>query len=1150
MTKIFPAVDNNLEKIGGSDVVGYEAKVERLERFQSLQSGQYWKAIEDIPEQAILKGDSLLIESIRWAEDKMHTLILRAHPRHYDHQVALPSKDGSYKSYRTLKNHSFLFQEFCNAFIFSPDAQASREAEVARIQQQIAAKQLELTSTASNPQKLQMVAIEILNERERAEAIGKDEAMLPAVIDHDSMRLASASLGTAVSEGISEQQVKDMQAAAKKMSQIAQIQSEWISGQTQELTGLLHSMSPYLSEVAAASLASTEDVRKHVDNLLEGITSLDLYTGKDVVVTQLASGEPAPFEAKLTFTQKLMYVDEELAVHLAVDEWFDFNKNPLFFEALAKNEKLVNQIFPSQRCVVAMATTRRTINYRDVWEQAHKDPMNAAVFLLVRNGQNLHLVISPVESHLSTHRLFPSIDELERPFKGVDGEKISYNDIRYTRSVEAHNNKAMHYKRMLILCAGLDHRLQLFGDFYDRKQASKFVSMQFQEDHFNFVHDDDGSGLIANPEHQNRPSLQAYIDWCNSHLRSGARVMCHWTALINPDTAPGAVKETPDDKYSRYYINYHPEREEEIVVARTAGEDTVVDMAVSRYSSARHSHDTVNIKVSLNKFSGNWDEGERTLPYLVLDAVNPDDLEWYINNRFVRKNHLYYIKLFKETVSRLRAERESEAPIREKLLSAMEAGNVSQPEERAEIVERSVIAWRAANRGAPLQEAMESTKSWENLLDQMYLIGGKAAQLLPEIEALYSGMGYTPLRLIVTSRGKLGVYLAPHETECDNRAEPHKWVHLAIIESTRRGLKETSRGWSSLGNHFCGETTIHEWPEAKTWAGQISVFGTYNQKQKVFAFVDENVIGLKKFKDESTLNDVIESWKVAYDKINLKGRSSGQVRTPIMIVPVGICVSNNKFSYVYLGSMTPHRLIYDSLKSEETKEALLNEYCTWYADKDAASRIFFRNKHQQRLSIFTTDTKPEDGGIFSTNTNFEFDLIYSGNDHKVLEDINSLDAKWKAYEFIGKIKPNLWKEVRPLLWLHDSLKDVAGNPELDKACGMLTVNESSVDLIRMVMPKTGNNEDRPTVNESGNQLPYTEWVDVVPSGTSEQVCLEGISVTGYLFERYPFESMSEAMFYLLNKKLDFYKESSNGWGSQKISPEGVTRWIMRGSSKW
>ncbi|MCM6361156.1 hypothetical protein M4C05_25155 [Klebsiella pneumoniae] len=62
------------------DIIPHQQQPERLHKFHSLKGGQYWRAKIAIPEQCIEQDDVLLIESLRWVDNALHTVILRTHP--------------------------------------------------------------------------------------------------------------------------------------------------------------------------------------------------------------------------------------------------------------------------------------------------------------------------------------------------------------------------------------------------------------------------------------------------------------------------------------------------------------------------------------------------------------------------------------------------------------------------------------------------------------------------------------------------------------------------------------------------------------------------------------------------------------------------------------------------------------------------------------------------------------------------------------------------------------------------------------------------------------------------------------------------------------------------------------------------------------
>ncbi|MDA4822358.1 hypothetical protein NY478_25350, partial [Enterobacter hormaechei] len=118
----------------------------------------------------------------------------------------------------------------------------------------------------------------------------------------------------------------------------------------------------------------------------------------NVTVVDIAEGEPADSSIPLTLCQKKLVVDEELSAWCDIDEHFDFRRLSAFHKALKDNPGLVEQIFPTERCVLVMVTTRRFIDYGDTWANSEYNEKNSIVFLMVRNGQNIKQIYSPVES--------------------------------------------------------------------------------------------------------------------------------------------------------------------------------------------------------------------------------------------------------------------------------------------------------------------------------------------------------------------------------------------------------------------------------------------------------------------------------------------------------------------------------------------------------------------------------------------------------------------------------------------------------------------------------------------------------------------------------------------------------------------------------
>ena len=960
-----------------NEIIRKEPGIEQVARFQSLQAGQYWRALLDVVEEGIDKGTVLLIQSIRWVDDAPHTIILRPHPSKIgkDTYLHIPQEDGTKrKTWFRFNEHRFLLKDFLAQFAFEPDHQNIRGEELRQVQGKINSLQGELIEAQSNPALLAGVVEAGLREREQQKAAADDSdgkshiehgIALPVAPGNDLVSLATGTVVDALGTGITVEGIASLKEAASREHQVATIKAEWIQGKTSEIASTIKAMTPFYEEQAAAALAQTEDVRSYVAKLMRGIESLDLYVGKDVEVETIRTGDSAPKNVPLTFVQKKLLMDEELAVWADIDEWFDFSKEDKFFEAIRKHDSLVNQIFPTERCVLVMAVTRRDIDYGDAFTNNAINAENKKVFLLVRDGMNVHRVFSPVESHLRAARLFPSKNDQNGIFRGLDGSQIKFEDVAYTDRLAAHEKFALHYKRFLLLACGLDHRLKLFGDFYEGPQSFHFVSMDFQEKHCRFLHDDDGSGLL--PSGENRMPLKEWIAEKNSYLRSGSRVLCNWDEVMNPDTAPGACKE--ESARSRGFDRrYSPKNKMEVAIAYREGESICVDAEVSGYSYSSHGQRTFNCKVNLSRFkNGSWEYTDQ--PFLCLDAVRPEELHWYIHNRDERRNHLAYIRFFKHALKHVQEELIAESDTRQRLSNALADGNIASGDEAHGIIHQAVIAWRAANRGRPLPrfDGNSAPAAWKSLLDQMYMLAGEGKRRTSEIEAFVRGLGYDPLRLVLSGGAKLVVYAAPISDECDDRIEPHAWVHRITIERGKTKYAEKSRRWIVLPQSAASETTLHQWEAADQWSGRDSAFQSYERKQEILGEAANFAGRLRPFTGTmgaATHSLQMDDW--AWIREDMM-RESKYVANPSMAVPFGVVYYPNskELRYLCVGSNKPHAMLYQLAPDDAARASLRDSFIKPYARKDKAREDFARSVESESIwSLMEVSLSQSKWGVY------------------------------------------------------------------------------------------------------------------------------------------------------------------------------------------
>lgn len=937
--------------------------VRRIGRFQALQAGQYWRAIEAIPEEGIDCGMVLLLQSLRLVDDQPHTVVLRPHPLKIGTQeeLLIPQEDGSVrKKWINFDEHRFLVKNFLNLFQFEPDHKAIREGEILAVQGRVAQLQGELVEGQADPIKVAAIVHEGLAaraeaERERSagaiesdgeaapsgEAKLSDGGGLPATIpemDERTVALATGTVMDAIASGVTIERIEALKVAASREHAVATIKASWIQGKTDEIAKTLKKLAPYYAEHAAAALAHTEDVQKYVRDLLQGIQSLDLYLGKGVEVLCIREGKGAPPEEPLTLCQAKLCMDQELCVWADVDETFDFEDQEVFFQALRDHDGFVDQIFPAQRCVLVMCTTARHIDYGGgPLANAMLNQRNSQVFLLVRNGGSVYQVISPVESHLGSARLFPNKDEQDRVFSGFDGSRMKFEDVAYTDALRNHERMAMHYKRFLLLACGLDHRLGLFGDFYPGPKSLQFVSLEFQGRYCRFIHNDDRSMAIAGGP--KRPSFREWLAVMNSYLHSGSRVLCSWMDLMNPTTAPGACKYDYSSRRSGYDFRARPLTPVQAAIAYKDGDAIVVDCAVEHERTSR----AYQCKVAVSKYKMTEWEGSQTA-FLVLDAVDPAELRWYIQHRDSRKSHLEYIRFFKRAVRHVESDRAAEVDSRRRLLQALVDGGIGSVGERAGLVDRAVIAWRAANRGAalPCFAGEKAPAGWSALLDQMFVLAGPGEQerRIEEAERFVHALGYQPLRLVLSGGAKLVVYAAPTQVEVDDRLEPHAWVHRMTLERGKTRMVEKARRWSILPPIAASETTLKQWPDSEKWVGRPTAFGSFARKQALLAQPDmfsERISPFLSAMSPESFAKHSRHWGDLRDRMVAGAPFVNILR---LAIPIGAMLADGKLVYVCVGHAHPHALLAKLAPTAGDVAVLRTRFVRPYESKERARRLF------------------------------------------------------------------------------------------------------------------------------------------------------------------------------------------------------------------
>lgn len=683
---------------------------------------------------------------------------------------------------------------------------------------------------------------------------------------------------------------------------------------------------------------------------------------------------------------------------------------------------------------------------------------------------------------MGTSRLFPSKDDQDRVFRGVDGSQIKFEDVAYTAHLSSHERYALHYKRFLLLMCGLDHRMKLFGDFYEGPESLHFVTLAFQERFCRFIHDDDGAGLI---ESTPRQPVAEWIKEKNAYLRSGSRVLCLWHELMNPDTAPSACKERPGDYFDRVFTPTHPI---DLKIAARIADSLCVKVEVSGGYGSRAR--TFACSVNLTSLSRRtW--ASDSLAFLCLDTVEPEELRWYIHNREARCNHLQFIRFFKLALVHLEQERASEHDARNRMLQALTDGAIAHGEEARGIISQTVIAWRAANRGKalPLFVDGKPPAAWKGLLDQMYGLAGNGKRQAQEIEAFVRQSGYQPLRIALTGNSKFVVYAAPKANELDNRLETHAWVHRMVVEHGKDKYVEKSRRWVILRQVDAAETSLAEWSEIKEWY-RTSVFESYETKQEILDEVTGYAGKLEPLVggiDAARHRVLAEDW---FDLRSELTELSKTVVSPKLVVPVGACFFPNtrNVSYIAVGMTNPYGWLYNNAPDDKIRAEMRRRFIRAYLDEeDAAS-------HHDQLIVTTS----------------QWALAQLSDDHR-FEGMKPVSGAYMRFMGNGstpdpRLAPAfarwLTRDGRDAnVWFADGCVDGNGALLLDSLLGVSLPADYDPRDVLEVHASTAD----------GKEVPFGRWLEIVPAGSDYTAIHRNVAgASGYSFTTSHCASPAEA----------------------------------------
>lgn len=196
-------------------------------------------------------------------------------------------------------------------------------------------------------------------------------------------------------------------------------------------------------------------IQRKADTIRKVMTWLKAYMGEGVDAKEICSGKSAPKDEPLSIRQRILYMDEEVAIIGSDGQGLDWEGKETFYEWI-KNPANRDIILPEQRCAVVMKPKRFAHRYSsDPVADRLMNEHNKHSFIMIRDGENIHAIESDDLEIYGT--AIPTREQYEKinsdTFFSIDSEKKS-------DALMDLNNRAMYY---MMLLQGLADNTDIFG---------------------------------------------------------------------------------------------------------------------------------------------------------------------------------------------------------------------------------------------------------------------------------------------------------------------------------------------------------------------------------------------------------------------------------------------------------------------------------------------------------------------------------------------------------------------------------------------------------------------------------------------------------------------------------------------------------------
>lgn len=518
-----------------------------------------------------------------------------------------------------------IYSSFVDDFKFVPMEQADMERanRTLAIQSEMSAIQQDLSDSMMNARTLANNVLQCQDKTVQDE-ISKI-SVSKALPSPDQMR---SDITTLIST--SESNEKAVESLTNQTVLIKGIEA-YSKVKQSELKGLVAVQKSFAMEKVYAFMGKSAELKSKIDFALDKISTLTIYAGSDVHVEVFMDGpcstSKAPFYA---FAEKI-YMDQEMVTHNAFTEVssFDFLRSKDFFQRLKDDKEFFDRVFPKERMFVVIQYTKAQRQYSDIFTSLHMNAVNMSTFMMIRDGDRVCKVTSPVEYQ---DRMYPTDSSMESIFNNITADSVKLTDAqRQFLKLESQFNKVCSLIQGILDRQITGHGQEVFGVLPHHEFQKSFLDPVYCTQNIHFMNDEDrllGQGSIVE-----KPS-----EWINKNIDNITSISKGDSVICTIDYSSIEYSECPA------LFNSQGQRTWDLQESRVSGEVSLqegqfyISVMATKYRE-RYSPDqpdTMEKKCNLLL---------RASSFINLSCLVPSELKQMIDSRSARPVVSYYMTL-------------------------------------------------------------------------------------------------------------------------------------------------------------------------------------------------------------------------------------------------------------------------------------------------------------------------------------------------------------------------------------------------------------------------------------------------------------------------------------------------------------------------